>query len=137
MASNWNVLVETTEDGKAIATILELPTLSAIADTQQDAIDLAQQLLAERLTHAKIVPIQIESSEGKSVHPALKSAGIFKAAPQFEEVQRHIQEYRDELDALDEGESPIAKFAGIFKDDPDFAEIVNQMRAEREQLDEE
>ena len=137
MASKWNVLVETTEDGKAIATILELPTLSAIADTQADAIDCARKLLAERLAQIEIVPIQIESPEIKSAHPALKSAGIFKDDPDFDDVQRHIQEYRDELDALDDKEPAIARFAGIFKDDPDFAEIVKQMRAEREQPDEE
>lgn len=102
MASKWNVLVETTEDGKAIATILELPTLSAIAETQADAIDCARKLLAERLAQAKIVAIEVESPEIKPVHPVLKSAGIFKDDPHFADVQRYIQKYRDELDAIDD-----------------------------------
>lgn len=135
MASRWNVLVEKTEDGKAIATVLEFPALSAIADTQQDAIDRAQELLSERLSQAKIVSIQLEFSENKPKNPVLESLGIFKDDPHFEDVQRNIQEYRDEIDALEE--PAIAKFIGVFKDDPDFAEIVKEMRAEREQPDEE
>jgi predicted RNase H-like HicB family nuclease len=98
MASQWNVLVEKTEDGKAIATVLEFPTLSAIADTRQDAIDRAQQLLAERLAQGEIVPIQVESSK----NPVLETFGIFKDDPHFEDVQRYIQKYRDELDAIDD-----------------------------------
>lgn len=61
---------------------------------------------------------------------------VFKDDPHFEDVQRNIQKYRDEINALEE-EPAIAKFIGIFKDDPDFAEIVKEMRAEREQPDEE
>lgn len=130
MASNWNILVETTEDGKAIATILEFPALSAIAETRQAAIDQAQELLAEKLAQGEIIPIQLETTESNPKHPGLESASIFKNDPR-------IEDYRDEKDVLEEEEPAIAKFIGIFKDDPDFAEIVKQMRAEREQLDEE
>lgn len=136
VASKWNVLVETTEDGKAIATVLELPSIHAIADTQQEAIDRTQELLSERLSQAKIVSIQLEFSENKPKNPVLESLGIFNDDSHFEDVQRNIQEYRDEIDALEE-EPAIVKFIGIFKDDPDFAEIVKEMRAEREQSDEE
>ncbi|WNZ47475.1 hypothetical protein Q2T42_06475 [Leptolyngbya boryana CZ1] len=101
-ASNWNVLVETTEDGKSIATVLELPSVQAIADTQNDAIDRAQKLLTERLAQAKIVSIQVGSDVSKAKHPVLEMAGIFKDDPDFEDVQRYIQEYRDEIDALKE-----------------------------------
>lgn len=100
--SKWNVLVETTEDGKAIATVLELPSVHAIADTQQEAIDRTQKLLSERLAQAKIVSIQIESDVSKAKHPVLEMAGIFKDDPDFEDVQRYIQEYRDEIDGLEE-----------------------------------
>ncbi|MBE9011795.1 hypothetical protein IQ250_16450 [Pseudanabaenaceae cyanobacterium LEGE 13415] len=139
VASRWNVLVEQTEDGKAIATILEFPALSAIAETRQAAINQVHKLLAAKLAQGEVVPIQLETTESKPKHPVLEMAGIFKDDPDFEAVQRHIQEYRDEIDALEneEPEPAIAKFAGIFKDDPDFAEIVKQMRAEREQPDEE
>jgi len=137
VASKWNVLVEETEDGKAIATVLELPSVHAIADTQQDAIDRAQQMLSERLAQAKIVSIQLGSSESQPKHPVLDSFGVLKDDPHSEDVQRYIQEYRDELNAIGEEEPAIAKFIGIFKDDPDFAEIVKEMRAEREQPDEE
>jgi uncharacterized protein YoaH (UPF0181 family) len=130
MASKWNVLVEKTEDAKAIATVLEFPTVSAIADNQQAAIEQAQQLLAERLAQGEIVSIQVEPSKPK--HPSLKFVGVFKDDPDFEAVQRHIQDYRDEVDAIEEEEPAIARFADIFKDDPDFAEIVKEMRAERE-----
>lgn len=101
-ASKWNILVETTEEGRAIATVLELPSVHAIADTRQDAIDQAQKLLAERLAEVEIVSIEVESPDSKPKHPSLKYVGVFKDDPDFEAVQQYIQEYRDELDAIDD-----------------------------------
>lgn len=102
MASKWNVLVEDTEDGKAIATVLELPSVQVVADTRENAIIQARKLLAERLAKIEIVSIEVDPADSKPKHPSLKYVGVFQDDPDFEAVQRHIQEYRDELDAIDD-----------------------------------
>lgn len=56
-----------------------------------------QQLLADSLSEAEIVSIEVEIPKRKN--PWLKMAGQFKDDPHFDEMLADIEVYRRELDA--------------------------------------
>lgn len=95
-----NIVVETKEDGRAIASILEFPQYRVEAATREQALATLQQLLAERMNRVEVIPMEIKlPSAEQSERPWMKFAGVFKDDPDFDAVQQYIQEYRQELDA--------------------------------------
>jgi predicted RNase H-like HicB family nuclease len=112
-----NILLQQREDGKTIASVLEIPDCTAQENSREEAISSLRENLINRLNTSEVISLelpmnQISSIDVDQVHnpdiekvkpsspPWLKSAGIFKTDPQFEEFQQEIQSYRDELDAL-------------------------------------
>jgi predicted RNase H-like HicB family nuclease len=83
----YKVLLENTAEGKALATVLELPECQITADTTEAALFEVQQQLNHRLASAEVVLIKI-LSQGE--HPMLKFAGIFKGDPDFAGVVANI-----------------------------------------------
>jgi hypothetical protein len=57
MVDNWNILIESQDDGFTIATVLEVPNLQTTDKTKQGAIEKVRQLLQERLAKAEIIQI--------------------------------------------------------------------------------
>ncbi|MHC5935477.1 hypothetical protein [Nostoc sp.] len=97
-----NILLETREDGRAIASILELPQYHVEAATREQALLILNQLLVQHLDKVEVIPMEIKLPQAEqSQKPWMKFAGVFKDDPDFDVVQQYIQEYRQELDATE------------------------------------
>ncbi|RUT07701.1 hypothetical protein DSM106972_019610 [Dulcicalothrix desertica PCC 7102] len=95
---NWNILLESTDDGFTTATVLEVPSFQTTDKTKQGAVEKIQQLLQERLAKAEIVKIPAPIQPVAAEHPLMKFAGIFKDDPDFMEIIKEIRAER-ELDS--------------------------------------
>ncbi|MEH1824100.1 MAG: hypothetical protein V7L22_01810 [Nostoc sp.] len=97
-----NILLETREDGSAIASILELPQYRVEAATREQALLILNQLLVQHLDKVEVIPMEIKLPQTEqSQKPWMKFAGVFKDDPDFDVVQQYIQEYRQELDTTE------------------------------------
>ncbi|WP_069069171.1 hypothetical protein [Nostoc sp. KVJ20] len=97
-----NILLETREDGSAIASILELPQYRVEAANREQALLKLNQLLVQHLEKIEVIPMEIELPQTKqSQKPWMKFAGVFKDDPDFDIVQQYIEEYRQELDTTE------------------------------------
>jgi predicted RNase H-like HicB family nuclease len=97
-----NILLETKEDGSAIASILELPQYHVEAATREQALLILEQLLVQHLEKVEVIPMEIRLPQAEqSQRPWMKFAGVFKDDPDFDAVEQYIQEYRQELDAAE------------------------------------
>lgn len=97
-----NFLLETREDGSAIASILELPQYRVEAASREQALTMLEELLTQRMNKVEVIPMEIKlPSAEQSQRPWMKFAGVFKDDPDFDAVQQYIQEYRQELDAAE------------------------------------
>ncbi|MEH1847929.1 MAG: hypothetical protein V7L25_23850 [Nostoc sp.] len=98
-----NILLETKEDGSAIASILELPQYHIEAANREQALLMLEQLLVERMQKVEVMPMEIKLPQPEqSQRPWMKFAGVFKDDPDFDAVGQYIQEYRQELDAAED-----------------------------------
>ena len=52
---NWNILLESRDDGLTVATVLEVPNLQTTDKTKQGAIQKVRALLQKRLEKAEII----------------------------------------------------------------------------------
>jgi predicted RNase H-like HicB family nuclease len=98
-SSTYRILLENTAEGKALATVLELPECRVMADTIDTALIEVQQQLNRRLAKTEVVSIQvpnnsIQTEHQNLEHPMLKFAGIFKDDPDFAVVMASIKEER-------------------------------------------
>lgn len=91
---DWNILLETADDGSTIATVLEVPNLQASEATKQGAVAKAKRLLQERLAKAEIVKVSLTNKSSKSENPLMKFAGIFQDDPDFEDIMDDIRAER-------------------------------------------
>lgn len=90
---NWNILLESQDDGFTVATVLEVPNLQSIDKTKQGAIEKVRQLLQERLAKAEI--IQISLPKKNNGNPLMKFAGIFEKDSDFQEIMSEIRAERE------------------------------------------
>lgn len=113
-----NIILQQQENGKIIASVLEAPDCNVAENSREKAISSIRESLMKKLNKAEVLclelPIDHRSDNdtiglaekmaqdlvAKTTPAWLKSAGIFKADPQFEAFQQEIQSYRNELDAL-------------------------------------
>ncbi|BCL37393.1 type II toxin-antitoxin system HicB family antitoxin [Nostoc sp. MS1] len=93
---NYDVLIENQPDGRVKATLLGLPYYQSVGATEEEALNNLIQIVQQR--KPEIVTLEIEHAE-EAEHPWMKFAGMFKDDPQLDEVMKHIEEYRRELDA--------------------------------------
>ncbi len=99
--------MENTSEGKALATVLELPECRVMADTIDSALIEVQQQLSRRLAKTEVVSIQvpnnsIQAEHSTFEHPMLKFAGIFKDDSDFAIVMDSIKEERAITEAEDQ-----------------------------------
>jgi predicted RNase H-like HicB family nuclease len=107
---SFSILLESNQDGDFRATVLGLPECHAQGATREVALANAKKLLAERLSTAEIVAIDLQPQS-----TAQRMAGNFKDDPAWDEFQGAIAVYRQELDAelaeeyrqMDEAEQQI------------------------------
>jgi hypothetical protein len=97
---NWNILLESRDDGLTYATVLEVPDCQISDETKQGAVEKVQKLLKERLAQAEIIQIPPPIQSVTSENPLMKFAGIFKDDPDFLEIMEEIRAERG-LDKYD------------------------------------
>jgi predicted RNase H-like HicB family nuclease len=97
--SSFSILLENNQGEDFRATVLGMPECYGQGATREAALANAKQLLAERLSVAEIVAIELPPKS-----TARQMAGNFKDDPQWDEFQGAIAEYRRELDAELEAE---------------------------------
>lgn len=99
-----HLLLEKTEDGRSRASVLELPNCSVEALTDEQAIEQLQQVVTERLTHARVLPMTISLPQRlPSQRSWMKYAGVFKDDPDFAEIAESLRaERREESDGTSE-----------------------------------
>ena len=99
----YDILLESQPDGTHQASVLGWSSCHAIGDTEEHAIDSLRQVLNDRLTHSKILQLEIPQQPGQpimqSANPWIKFAGVFKDDPMFDDMLESIAEYRQEIDA--------------------------------------
>ena len=100
-----NILLHEREDGKTVASVLEVPDCNVEADNREQAITTLKVSLARKLETFEVISLELPTnlpfvSPRQKESNWQKSAGIFKDDPLFEEFQQEIQSYRDELDSL-------------------------------------
>ena len=94
---NLNILVEQ-QDGRAIASVLEIPAYRVEAETRDLALAKLQKLLTEQLSAAEVVPLEIRLPHEAANHPWAKYVGIFKNDPDFAEIARELRAERESED---------------------------------------
>jgi predicted RNase H-like HicB family nuclease len=100
-SSTYRILLENTAEGKALATVLELPECRVMADTVDSALIEVQQQLNKRLAKTEVVSVEIPNNSIQAEHPMLKFAGIFKDDPDFAAVVANIKKERAITEAED------------------------------------
>lgn len=92
---DWNILLETADDGSTIATVLEVPNLQTSEATKQDAIVKVKRLLQERLAKAEIIKVSLTDKSSESKNPLMKFAGIFQDDADFVDIMHNLQAERE------------------------------------------
>ena len=96
--NNWNILLEDTNDGSTLATVLEVPSLQTRDKTKQGAVKKIQQLLQQRLAKAEIIKIPVNLDSATDDNPLMKFAGIFENDSDFEDIVAEMKAEREEND---------------------------------------
>jgi chaperonin cofactor prefoldin len=93
-------LIENKPDGKYAASLIGWPDITAQGETEDEALAKLRQSLARQLKRARIVPLELDTSQ--SDNPWLQIGDLFKDNPLLDEVTQSIEEYRRQLDVVDE-----------------------------------
>jgi predicted RNase H-like HicB family nuclease len=95
---SFSILLESNHEGDFRATVLSLPECQAQGATRDAALENAKQLLAERLSTAEIIAVDLQSKSAPQ-SAAQRMAGNFQNDPTWDDFQASIATYRQELDA--------------------------------------
>jgi predicted RNase H-like HicB family nuclease len=96
-----NILLQQRADGKTVAYVLEVPDCTAEENSREQAISSLRDNLIKKLETVEVVSLELPMNQHRDKDRGwLRSTGIFKTDPQFEEFQQGIQSYRDELDSF-------------------------------------
>jgi predicted RNase H-like HicB family nuclease len=93
-------LIENKPDGKYTASLIGWPDITAEGETEDEALTELRQSLTRQLQRARIVPLEIDTSP--SDNPWLQLGETFKDNPLLDEVTWSIEEYRHQLDTVEE-----------------------------------
>jgi hypothetical protein len=119
-----HMMLEPTNDGRSIASVLELPDYRVEGQTEAEAIDGLRILVTERLAQSHIVPLEVPLTCGRSENIGDGRSGIPDRV-----ASASVTYSSAAMGPADE--NPWVKFAGVFKDDPYFADIAEELRRER------
>lgn len=91
-----HLLVEKTKDGRSKASVLELPDCVVEAATEEQAIELLQQSVSDRLaeTQVKTFEISIEARTERE-NPWLEFIGMYEGDADFAEIAAELRLERD------------------------------------------
>jgi hypothetical protein len=92
-------LLERNDEGKASASVLELPNCYIEAPTQEQAIKDLQKLVLARLDKIEVIPLEIQLAPAEQTeNPWMKFAGVFKDDPDFAEIAESLRAERNTID---------------------------------------
>jgi len=90
-----NLVLELTDNGQVLASVLELPNCHVEAATEEQAIAQLRQLIGDRLSKAKILPIEIPLTHSvQAENPWMEFAGIFEGDEEFAELADELRRER-------------------------------------------
>lgn len=93
----FNLLLKQNDEGQTVASVIEMPNCQVTAATQEAAISQLQQAIADYLTHAQVIPVQMEittAQPSQPENPWVKYAGVFKDDPYFAKVMEQMNAER-------------------------------------------
>lgn len=96
----YSVLVEENGADSFRATALGLPECRVVAITREQALVKLRAALAELLSKAEIVEVEIPQRASQTEHSWKKFAGMFENEPLFDEVLENIEAQRREDDKV-------------------------------------
>lgn len=94
----YSVLLEENGRDGFQATALGLPECRAVASTRDQALAKLRAALAERLSKAEIVEVEISPQTSRQEHSWRRFAGMFEDEPLFDEVLEEIEAHRRDVD---------------------------------------
>ncbi len=94
----YSILVEESGRHGFQATALGMPECRAVAKTREQALARLRAALAERLSKAEIVEVEIPQQSSQTEHSWKRFAGMFEDEPLFDEVLEEIEAHRREID---------------------------------------
>ena len=89
-----NVMLERTETGQSVASVLELPGYWVEAATEEQAIAELRQLVISRLTKAKIVPLELPLEQPHHPNPWTEFIGMFEGDIEFATLAAELRAER-------------------------------------------
>ena len=96
----YSVLVEENGADGFQATALGLSECRVVVVTREQALAKLRAALAERLSKAEIVEVEIPQQTSQPEHSWKRFAGMFEDEPLFDEVLEDIDDNRREDDAV-------------------------------------
>jgi predicted nucleic acid-binding Zn ribbon protein len=94
--SELTVRVETTSDGRVIATSVDLPDLQSQAASRAEALSDLETKIRARLVTTEIVTLQWDTKP--QTNPWLDIAGKYATDPEFDRMLAHIEAERELID---------------------------------------
>lgn len=94
--SELTIRVETTIDGRVIATSIDLPDLQSQAASRAEALSDLETKIRARLVTTEIVTLQWDTKPTNN--PWLDIAGKYVADPEFDRMLAHIEAERESID---------------------------------------
>jgi hypothetical protein len=100
-----HLVLEKTQDGRSLASVLEFPDCRVEAQTNEQAIAQLQTMMTHRLANVRILPLEISLSAAEATEdPWMKYAGVFEDDPYFAKIMEAMQAERqvddDEMDEI-------------------------------------
>lgn len=94
-----HIVLERNEQGKAIASVLELPNSQVEAPNQEQALEDLKKLLLARLEKIEVIPLEIQLPQAEQTeNPWMKFTGVFKDDPDFTELAESLRAERNTRD---------------------------------------
>jgi hypothetical protein len=94
------VLIENKPDGKYTASLIGWPNITAQGESESEVLSQLRQSFMAQLRQARIVPLDIDLNAADN--PWLQLGETLKDNPLLDEVTQSIEEYRRQLDAVEE-----------------------------------
>jgi predicted RNase H-like HicB family nuclease len=101
----YQVFVKNPAESEFMASVIGLPNVAANGITEKEAIDKLKVILDAQFRNGKLVTIDIDipskGTEEKS-DPWLDNMGIFRSDPTFDEFLVEVNNYRNEVDSIED-----------------------------------
>jgi hypothetical protein len=95
-----HMMLEPTDDGRSVASVLELPDYRVEAQTEAEAIDGLRILVTERFARSNILPLEVPMGDVRAAitpadeNPWVRFAGVFKDDPYFADIAEELRQER-------------------------------------------